>query len=192
MYNFVITIEGTAPLLMHNSRLANPLDPATKALKKITSKRQKTEDDHAEAARLEFLGGLYIDPDIGPYIPAENVWRVLYDAAKKFNKGPKIKEGIFISTDVNPLGYTGPRNADDLWKNENFRHMASAKVGKIRIMRCRPIFRQWRTQAEGTLDPNILEPADLVNIAETAGSLVGLGDWRPRFGRFAATIEEAK
>lgn len=192
MYNFTITIEGTAPLLMHNSRLANPLDPATKALKKVTSKRQKTDDDHAEMARLEFLGGLYVDPDIGPYIPGENLWRALYDAAKKFKQGVKVKEGVFISTDVNPLGYTGPRDAEDLWSNENFRHMASVKVGMQRVMRCRPTFREWRVQADGILDPNILEPSDLANIAETAGSLVGLGDWRPRFGRFTATIGENK
>ena len=70
---FRITITGTAPLLMHNGRLANPLDPSTQALKSLTSKRKKTDDDLFDIARAEFLGGLYIDPDVGPYVPGENV-----------------------------------------------------------------------------------------------------------------------
>ncbi|WP_264072351.1 hypothetical protein [Mycobacterium palustre] len=32
---------------------------------------------------------------------------------------------------------------------------------------------------------------DLATIADNAGSLIGLCDWRPRFGRFTATVERA-
>lgn len=190
MIEFSITIEGTAELLMHNSRLANPLDPAAKALKRVTSKRSKTDDDHEEIARLEHAGSLYLDPDVGPYLPADNVWRCLYDAAKKHKLGPRIKEGVVITTTVNPLAYKGPRDAAGLWEDENFRHMASAKVGMQRVMRCRPVFRDWRTEVDGILDPNVLDLVDLKAIAETAGSVIGLGDWRPRYGRFVASVEQ--
>ena len=183
-----ITLNGTAPLLMHNSRLANPLDPATKALKKVTAKRSKTDDDHAEVARLEFLGGLYID-EVGPYLPGENIWRCLYDAAKKFKKGIKVKEGLFVATDVNPLAYRGPRSAEAMWTDANFHLTASAKNQQSRIMRTRPMFREWRADCEAIIDPNILDVADIEQIAETAGMLIGIGDWRPRYGRFAATVE---
>lgn len=188
---FTITITGTAPLLMHNSRLANPLDPAAKALKKVTSKRTKTDEDHEELARLEHAGSLYFDADAGPYIPADNIWRALYDAAKKSKRGPKVKEGVFISTDINPLAYRGPRTIEGLWKDENFRHLASAKVSQQRVMRTRPIFREWRVDAEGVIDPAVIDLADLVSIAETAGHLVGMGDWRPRFGRFTAEVRKS-
>ncbi|GAA3441048.1 hypothetical protein [Planomonospora venezuelensis] len=189
--DFTITITGTATLLMHNSRLANPLDPATKALKSVTSKRGKTDENHEEIARLEHAGSLYFDDDIGPYIPADNIWRALFDGAKKSKRGPRIKEGVFITTDVNPLAYDGPRTIDGLWADENFRHIASVKVGTSRTMRCRPQFRNWRCRATGILDTEILDLAELREIADTAGSLIGLGDWRPRYGRFTATIEEA-
>lgn len=189
--DFTITITGTAPLLMHNSRLANPIDPAAKALKKVTGKRNKTDDDHLEVARLEYLGSLYFDPDIGPYVPGDNIWRALYDAAKKRKMGPRIKEGLIITSDINPISYRGPRDLDGLWKDENYRLMASVKVGTSRVMRCRPIFRDWAAQAEGVLDTQQLDPADLTEIAEIAGQLVGLGDWRPRYGRFAAKVETA-
>lgn len=192
MINFRITLTGTAPLLMHSSRLADPLNPATKALKRVTSKRQKTDDDHEEIARLEHVGSLYLDPDIGPYVPGENIARALVDGAKLSRQGVKITRGVFISTDVNPLSYNGPRDAEGLWANENFRHMASVKVGTARTMRCRPVFREWTTEAEGILDPNIIDLADLEGVAITAGQVVGLGDWRPRFGRFIAKVERAQ
>jgi hypothetical protein len=186
--DFTITLTGTAPLLMHNSRLANPIDPATKALRKVTSKRTKTDDDHLEIAHLEWLGSLYYDPDIGPFLPGDNVWRFLYDGAKKHKFGPRVKEGVIIKSDVNPLGYSGPRDPERLWADENFRFMASVKVTTNRTMRCRPIFRSWQTQVDGMLDPNIIDLADLQSVAQTAGTLVGLGDWRPRFGRCIAEV----
>lgn len=190
MIDFTITLTGTAPLLMHNSRLSNPLDPATKALKKVTGKRNKTDDDHEQIARLEFAGGLYLDPDVGPYIPGENIARALVDGAKLTKMGVKVTRGVFISTDVNPLAYDGPRDEQKLW-DAGWRHMASVKVGTNRTMRCRPWFPKWKVQADGVLDPSVLELDDLAAIADNAGSLIGLGDWRPRFGRFTATVERA-
>lgn len=189
MIDFTITLTGTAALLMHNSRLSNPLDPATKALKKYTGKRNKTDEDHETIARLEFAGGLYFDPDAGPYIPGENIARCLVDGAKLTKMGVKVTRGVFISTDVNPLAYTGPRDEEKLWQ-AGHRHMASVKVGTSRTMRCRPYFPDWRVQADGILDPSVLELDDLATIADNAGSLIGLGDWRPRFGRFTATVEQ--
>jgi hypothetical protein len=190
MIDFTVTFTGTAPLLMHNSRLANPLDPAAKAVKKLTGKRNKTEEDYEHLARVEFSGGLYLDDAIGPYIPGENVMRALVDGAKLTKLGVKVTRGVFVKTDVNPLGYKGPRTDDALWA-AGHKHMASVKVGQQRIMRCRPWFPEWTVQAEGVLDPAVLELEELVTVADNAGSLIGLGDWRPRFGRFTAKVARA-
>lgn len=186
--DFRITLTGTAELLMHNARLANPLDPAAKAMKAISSKRVKTDDDHEEMARLEHFGSLYYDSEIGPYIPGQNIERCLVDAAKVTKSGVKVTRGVFVSTNVNPLAYKGPRTPDGLWADENFRHMASVKVQQNRVMRCRPLFREWRTEAEGTLDTAILSFEELQSIADTAGQMIGLGDYRPRYGRFTAKV----
>lgn len=188
--DFRITFEGTGALLMHNARLSNPLDPAARAIKKISGKRNKTEDDHREIAHLEFIGSLYHDKDAGPYIPGDNIWRCLFDAAKKSKRGPKVKEGVLITTDINPLaGYgTKERDSERLWADENFRYFASAKVGQQRVTRCRPIFKTWKVEADGILDTNVIDFAEIEQIAETAGQLIGLGDWRPKFGRFNAKV----
>ena len=192
MIKFRITLEGTEPLLMSNGRMANPLDPAAKAVKRVSGKRQKTDDDYMELARLDHAGALYIDSDVGPFIPPDNIWRSLYDAAKKSKRGVKFKEGVFILSNINPLAYKGPRDVDALWKDENFRFITTVVVSRRRVPRCRPIFRDWKVDAEGILDPNVLEIQELKDVAVTAGQLVGLGDWRPKFGRYSATVEQIR
>ena len=47
--------------MMHNARLANPLDPLVQEIKKLTGKRKKTEDDLLQIARLEWEGGFYFN-----------------------------------------------------------------------------------------------------------------------------------
>lgn len=186
---FRITITGTAPMLMHNGRLADPLDPATQALKALTDKRKKTDDDLIDIARAEFLGGLYIDPDVGPYVPGENIERAILDAAKLTKNGMNVKRGLFIETDVNPIAYHGPRTAEGLWEDENFRLIRTVRNQQNRVSRCRPMFTDWRTSAEGTLDESVLDFRTLSTIVESAGLYIGLGDWRPRYGRFTADLE---
>lgn len=190
MKKITITINGTSPLLMHSARLSNPLDPIAKAMKRVSSKRVKTDDDYLEMARLEHMGGLYFDDEIGPYVPADNIWRCLQDAAKKRKLGQQIKSGLIVTTDVNPLAYDGPRTIDGLWEDENFRHQASVKVQTSRVIRTRPIFQQWATEAEVIYDPTQLDHTQIEEVAELAGTLIGLGDWRPKFGRFESSIEK--
>lgn len=190
MARFRLTCTGSTPLLMHNARLSNPLDVTAKAMKRISSKRVKTEEDYEELARLEHLGGLYWDADAGPYVPGQNFERCLVDAGRITKSGKKIERGVFIETNVNPLAYTGPRDVDGLWKDENFRHAASVKVGMVRVTRTRPQFRTWSVDAEGMFDPAVINLEELAEIAATAGRMIGLGDWRPRFGRFEAQVEK--
>lgn len=184
MAGFTVEIEGIAPLLMHSARLADPLDDATKALAKVTGKRKKTDDDHFEVSRLEFLGSLYVSQEFGPFIPGANLEACLFKGASRTKQGTALKSALLIPQNVNPLIYVGPRAADELWKNEQFVHRASVKVGTSRVIRTRPVFPAWQVVFEGELDTEVVDQGSLENIVETAGRLVGLGDWRPRFGRF--------
>lgn len=185
-----ITLIGTTPLVMHNIRLADPLDPATRALRAVTSKRKKTDEDHEEAARLEFIGGLYMDPDAGPYVPGENIERCLADAAKVTRQGRAIQQALFVKSDVNPVGYSGPRDPARLWADANFRLVKAVRVTNARVMRTRPMFRQWAVEATAVLDASIVSIDDLRSITDTAGIRIGLGDYRPRYGRFTAEVDE--
>lgn len=190
--DFKLTIVGTSPLLMHSARLSNPLDSSARAMKKISAKRNKTEEDYVHLAELEFGGGLYHDSDIGPFMPGPNIVRCLVDAGRKRKLGQKVTQAVFVETPVNPLQYNGPRDVKGLWENVNFRHEASVKVGTSRVIRTRPQFTQWATAAVLNVDTEILDADDLAQIVEIAGSVIGLGDWRPTFGRFSGTLEKIK
>lgn len=189
MADFTLDITGSAPLLMHSARLSDPLDPATRALAKVTGKRKKTEDDHAEAARLEHAGSLYLDAELGPYVPGANVEACLFRGASKFKLMSTLKTALLIPEEVNPIAYKGPRTQDGLWKDKAFVHRASVKVGQSRVIRTRPAFHSWAVSVLGSLDTEIVDPAAFEQIVETSGRLVGLGDWRPRFGRFEAEVK---
>jgi hypothetical protein len=189
-----IELTGTEALLMHNARLADPLDPMAKALKQVTGKTKKTDDDHLDMARLEFLGGLYYDDVAGPYIPGDNISRMLVDAGRKRKLGTKVTAGCFVTSSINPLAYGSgePRTPQELWDCGRFSHRASAKVGMQRVNRTRPHFPVWSTSAAIYLDTEVLDEGDLRTLVDLGGRLVGLGDWRPRFGRFTATLTVVK
>lgn len=185
-----ITLRGTAPLLLHNIRLADPLNPYARAMKQISSKRLKTEDDYLELGHAEFVGGMYHDPELGPYLPGQNIERSIQDGGKITRSKPKVQRGLFITDDIVPLLYDGPREVEALWKDENYRSVLSVKVAQARVMRTRPLFREWSLEAEAMLDPSLLDISELRTIANTAGSMTGLGDYRPRYGRYIAEVEE--
>lgn len=189
MAHATLTMRGTAPLLMHNTRLADPLDPIVREMKPIMAKRsRKTDEDREALAKLEYIGGLYFDPDVGPYLPGENVRQCLRGAAKRSRRGEKVQVGVLIPEIVNPLAYTGPREIEALWKDENFRTVDSVVVERKRIMRTRPRFPEWALQVEIEFDPEVIDRTELEEFAHLAGSLVGIGDWRPVYGRFTAEL----
>lgn len=193
MQKFTLTLTGTAPLLMHNVALADEFNPVVLEMKKITAKKtKKTEDDRWELRRLEFVGSLYYDADLGPYIPAEMIEASIREGAKVSRNGKDVQRGLRITSAVNPLAYKGPRAIDELWKDENFRDMRSVRVTSSRIVRTRPIFRNWMTQAEGIIDTEVLDLDALTLFLERAGGLMGIGDYRPRFGTYTAEIEVNK
>jgi hypothetical protein len=191
MAQFEMTLTGTAPLLMHSARLSDPLDPATKALAAVTGKRKKTDEDHAEVARLEHAGSLYIDDTLGPYIPGQNIEAALFRGASKHKLMSTLKPALLIPEEVNPLVYRGPRAVAGLWADKTYVHRASVKVGTSRVIRTRPVFPAWSVTVAGVLDTEVVDPASFVSVAETAGRLIGLGDWRPRFGRFDVAMKWA-
>jgi hypothetical protein len=183
-------ITGVSPFLMHSDRLANPLDPLKKEISTYTSKRKKTDDDHEEIARLEWLGGMYFDEKIGPYVPGRMLKAALINSAKKTKEGPKIRSGVLVSTDKAKLVYDGPRNTEALWKSGKFTDIRSVVVQRARLMRCRPIFHEWACRFEIVYDESVIDKSDIFRLLGTAGTMIGIGDFRPEnggdFGRFDA------
>ena len=180
-----ISIKGVSPTLMHNGQLADPLNKFAKALKVVTSKRKKTDDDHEEMARLEFLGSLYVTGDGKPCWPGECIETMFKQAARMSKLGKQVERGLWCDGDW-PLDYKGPKDADSLWADERFRFTCGVKNpgSGSRVMRTRPIFRDWGLSFVVQFDPECLNESQVREFAETAGKYVGLSDFRPRYGRF--------
>lgn len=187
MQQVLVQIGGVSPLMMHNGRLSNPLDPYAKAIKEITSKRTKTDEDHLQIAKLEFLGGIYYDEKIGVYIPGENLDATIVNGAKRQRKGADVERGVMTLEDKVPLSYEGPRSPERLFDGgfADIRGVSSqGSKGGSRVMRCRPIFTTWGCTFTLGFDPLVINPDDLRRCVEDAGRLIGLCDHRPRFGKF--------
>jgi hypothetical protein len=187
-----IRFQGVSPLLCHNGQTADPRNTYAKAMKAVSSKRKKTDADYDEMARLEWLAGLYrIDGDI--VIPDYVIESTIIGGAKKSKRGPQAKCGLFF-TEHASLQFDGkPDEITDetlaeMFASGKFTHTIGVKVGMSKVMRTRPIFRNWSLSATCQFDPDVLNQRDIEEIASDAGKLVGLGDWRPKHGRFNAEV----
>lgn len=180
----VVQVVGVAPLLMHNTQLANPLNKFVRAIKEITAKgKKKTDADIESLARLEFLGGLYLDSNSHPAIPGEVIEGMIRDGARKSRAGKDAICGI-ISDGIWPLEYDGPKDVEKLWLDENFRDYRGCRVGQARVMRMRPRFNDWSLTFKVSYQDEVVNRSHLEKWLQDAGQLVGMCDFRPRFGRF--------
>ena len=186
-----LKIKSTSPMLMHSDRFANPLDPATKAHKELTSKRKKTDDDHEAIAKSEYMGSLYIDQD-GPFIPSMNLDACFVEAAKMQKLGKHAKRAMMVLEDKIHIKYDGPRTGEALVADPRFVDARSVRVSMARLTRYRPRFNDWKAECTLAFDSEQINENEVRQIIENAGRLVGVGDFRPRMGRFSVEFAEAK
>ena len=179
---------GLRPLVMHNGRLCDPLDPIAKQIAEITAKgsKKRTTADLERLYRLEWEGGLYHDPVKGPFIPSENIEACVRDGAKKSRRGEDVKACVFVQDPIVVLNYAGPRDMDGLYNrgSPKFCFRRSVVIKGSRIIRMRPIFQEWSIAFTVEYDDSILSAEDMATAMVNAGTLCGLGDARPKFGRF--------
>jgi len=197
------TDAGGTPLLMRNERLLDPLDSYTRALAKVTSKRKKTEADHLEVGRLEFLGGLYTDPQfevaepnggVRIAFPTWNVVRSVQEGATKQKLGRAVVRGVLPLETFATLTFDGDSETepDILWKLGTFALRKGVGVGQKKVMRTRPIFIDWTLTCHVEVDAEQIDLDQLEAALQNAGRYYGVGDNRPIHGRFAGSILEVE
>ena len=103
-----------------------------------------------------------------------------------FTKEGKIAKSACFVPNHAVLQYAGPRDADGLWQEESFRNCVGVKIGMSRIMRTRPIFKDWAAVIEVEFEDSVVNEEQVDRWVNSAGTQVGLCDWRPRCGRFTA------
>lgn len=186
------TKSGGAPLVLHNERLADPLNEFSREIAKVSKKRNKTEADYREIARLEFLGGLYTDDKGEPAVPAFNIIRCLQNGAKRHKLGMYVLRGVVPLIQMVPLAYEGPRVPDEMYRCGRFMLRKSVGIGGNRTMRTRPIFTNWSAVLPVEVDATVFDPDTLKNVWHEAGIYAGLCEMRPIYGKFKAMMTEWK
>jgi hypothetical protein len=179
--------SGIRPLVMHNGLMADPTNPLVRRIKEITSKGSKkmTDSDYEERDRLEWEAGLYWDSEDGLIMPSDNIERCVQLGAQKSRIGKDVQAAVFCANTHVPIVYDGPKDKDKLYDDPRFSLRKGVAVQKSRIIRIRPMIPTgWTMTFDLEFDEGIVNPKNLIKAMTDAGSLVGLGDWRPKFGRF--------
>lgn len=185
METLSVKIKGLAPLLMHNGQLADPMNEHTRHLSEMVKalKKNKTDAAYEAAAKAEFMGGLYVDDNGEPCIPGESLEALIVEGARKSKLGKQAKAAVLVEGNF-PLQYKGPREAEKLWKAKFFKTCGAPVGPGRRVMRTRPMFVDWALEFTIHYNADLLNRKDILTALQKAGAEAGLGDWRPRYGRF--------
>lgn len=182
-YVATVTITGTAPILFHRW---NNEAVAEKAAAKKNSAAKKQDNVESYVWRnddgLICLPGLYV---IGSMCDPRN-------GAAKYRQDPRssrksaldlYRAGVITLTDLAPIISAKTGDVTEDWDYVDQRRVTVQRAG---ITRHRPAFAEgWKAKVDLLVQtPEYISPADLHDVLTQGGRLVGVGDFRPTFGRF--------
>lgn len=177
-YSIHVAIEGVADLLFHRWN-CEAVDAKAKAAKNSAAK--KTDDIESYVYR----------DDCGELcLPGEYLRQAIIGAAK-FKQDPRsprksaqdiTKAGVVSLTPLASLGTSQ-------WDYEDRRRVVVQRAG---VNRVRPAMRTgWRAAFDlMVVLPEYLDRAWIKDTLDMAGRLIGVGDFRPTFGRFTVVSFE--
>lgn len=172
MKRIEVEITGTSPLLQHRFATEDHGENTPKSKKKVYVPREEAEKC------------LYKNTQGELYQPAEHIFQSMVRAAVdfKFEKRRTYKDvitsGIVVQPEEIPLITEGQYEID----------ARGAVIQRARVIRWRPRFNKWKLKfVIDILDDDNVSIPTLKDILERAGATKGIGDYRPRFGRFMVT-----
>ena len=171
-YSVKVTIEGAAPLLFHRWNVEAVAEKA-KAAKGSKAKKEDNVESY-----------VYRDEKRHICLPGEYFRQAIIHAAKYMQdpRSPRksamdlFKAGLVVLTDYASLGTSE-------WDFLDQRRVAVQRNGLTRV---RPAMHKgWRATVElQVLLPEYITREILNAAIQNAGRLVGVGDFRPTYGRF--------
>lgn len=187
----IIELTGTSALLMHNVQLGDPENEYVRDIARLNALKTKISDEQrAERDWLKFRGGLYHEDGVGPVLPAANLFKSLQEAAALTRNGKDIERGLVILDEFSPLEYDGPRDPTEMWGDGKSRFVdrRMGKVNRAPVVAIRPRFDKWRATFRFDLDEEFINPDDFEWIANKAGRVIHIGDYRKYFGVYTVKI----
>jgi hypothetical protein len=165
-------IEGIAPFLYNRMIDPSVLDSG------VSGAPQTKAERVAEASQRVYRNGH------GLYVPAWNFKRCLLDGAKK-GKIKISKTGLYDLLYATAFVQGDPVFGKD---DPDFIHECVGRIppkrGAAAIIRRPALSPGWSLPFELLIADDRIPPESIRRALETAGLLVGIGAWRPEYGRF--------
>jgi len=167
-----VRIKGIAPLLSNKFDIAEDDGKAGRKDKQYIPKE--------EADKL-----MYFDDEIGCYAPSTWIEASIREASKGFKQGRgtfknTILASVFIDKEKIPLK---KKTYDEI--DRRF-----ARIQRNGIVKCRPRFNSWELEFDINYESGRISKENLELILREAGATKGIGDYRPKFGRFEVVFFE--
>ncbi len=168
-----VTLIGDSPLICHAWSKKAKQEMLDKQMKK--AKQQRAAKDPEQ----DYKDSLYVHPEGGYGFPAVAFKAAAVDACSHVANFTKVEaRGSFhINTDLVKIeGKPTPRE-----------DMVKIAMGTADI-RYRGEFKTWKCNFQLRYNANVITPEQILNLFNTAGFAIGVGEWRPQrdgsFGMF--------
>ena len=174
-----LKITGTKPLLQNNPAGALNRGETTIKVKKIP-----TAEEEAER-------GAYKNDDGTLYHPAQAFRSAILGAAKGRKIGKAfattvVKGSVFVTHDRADL--YDPETGEALSDYEIDER--SVVIQRNRVLRARPLHKKWACDIEVEYNDEFITGDQVQFMLSLAGESIGIGDYRPLFGRFKVSGQE--
>lgn len=194
---------GIRPLIMGNPQtvqLSNPYSVASREFNGAMKAARKKQDENilleleAKQSRNDWESSAYWDGEKKEfYLPDTVIMASIKGGAQIAKKGKDVERAL-VMNETEAYVKTGRKfkTLDDAYADASFRLEGPCKVppktgALIWKTRCM-MPTGWEIEFSLDYDETIIAKKSVFEACEQAGRLVGMGSWRPKFGRF--TVEE--
>jgi hypothetical protein len=183
MYTVSTMVKGIAPLMQHRFPMPD-LATMSKGGHKSSGAKDYTQ---------EWREYFYADENGCIYQPSSHIEGALVKAAVNFKvagkRGKSYKDLIVANVIVDPEriphNVMVPEELDADADKMLYLDVRPVIVQRARVVRIRPCFKTgWELSFEIQVIDDEIQPDLLQDILTLAGKTVGIGDYRPKFGRF--------
>lgn len=193
---------GIRPLVMSNPRTVKVSDPfaiearrlnaAMKAARKKGDENKMLELE-PQIIRNDWEASSYWDEAESKFfVPDTLLLASIRGGAAAAKKGKDIERAVIITETQAFIETESTKSLDLAFKNMAFRLECPCKIppktGSL-VWKCRCMVPTgWTLEFSIEFDDEIIAQKSLVEALTTAGRVVGIGGWRPKFGRFLVEI----
>lgn len=183
MYTVDVKVKGVSPLLQHRFPM-----PDYETMGKGGHQQSGAKD-----YRDEWKQSLYVDADGDIFHPATHFERAMVKAAAQFKiqgkRGKTYKDlvsaSVFVTPEEIPFNMKAPDELDTDADKPLYLDLRPVVIQRARVARIRPAFKPgWELEFQIEVIDDQMPIEMLHEILSYAGKAVGVGDYRPRFGRF--------